>query len=292
MPAPLLNNIVNWAKENEQVRVMLLTSSRANDKAPQDIFTDYDIEFAIAAAQQFLQNDKWLHIFGKPIAVIAEDTDHFAGKFAMRLVFYEDYTKIDFRIWPVEKFSEQGAAKELFKDWDIGYKVLVDKDNLTTSLAAPTFNSFNIQQPGKKQFEKLLADFWWDTTYVAKSLWRHEIFYAKYMLDSVIRFQYLEKLLEWHIGAQHNWNITTNKHGRLFKKYLSPQIFQQLEATFAAAQIEHNWPALFNCCELVRTVAVPLATQLGFNYPQQQDEQFSAYLHWVQQQPKPDNFVT
>lgn len=287
MPTQLLDNIVNWGNHSGQVRAMLLTSSRANNNAPRDMFTDYDIEFAVSNQEEFLRSDDWLNNFGKPIAIIAEGIENFDGKYAMRMVFYEDHTKVDFRIYALEKFAEQTQQPVLFRDWDIGYKILIDKDGLTRKIPSPTYSAFNICKPSKKEFENVLTDFWWDTSYVAKSLWRDEIFYAKYMLDDVIRFQYIQKLVEWYIGFEHSWNITTNKHGRLFRKYLSAKMYQKLEATFADAGIENNWAALLNCCELVRIIGVPLAAQLGFNYPNGHDLKFTKYLEWIRQQPKP-----
>ncbi len=82
----------------------------------------------------------------------------------------------------------------------------------------PTYQISIIKKPSEKEFQNLINDFWWDTTYVAKCLVRDEIFYAKFMSETVIRTEYLIPLIEWHIASEHNWNITTNKYGRLFKK--------------------------------------------------------------------------
>ncbi len=40
-----LKSIIEWAKKNEDVRVLLLTSSLVNPLAPVDEFSDLDIEF-------------------------------------------------------------------------------------------------------------------------------------------------------------------------------------------------------------------------------------------------------
>lgn len=85
----------------------------------------------------------------------------------------------------------------------------------------PTYQISIIKKPSEKEFQNLINDFWWDTTYVAKCLVRDEIFYAKFMSETVIRTEYLIPLIEWHIASEHNWNITTNKYGRLFKSILT-----------------------------------------------------------------------
>ena len=52
------------------------------------------------------------------------------------------------------------------------------------------------------------------------------------MSETVIRTEYLIPLIEWHIASEHNWNITTNKYGRLFKKYLNQEMWTKTEQTF------------------------------------------------------------
>ena len=69
---------------------------------------------------------------------------------------------------------------------------------------------------------------------------RYEIFYAKFMSETVIRTEYLIPLIEWHIASEHNWNITTNKYGRLFKKYLKQEMWAKTEQTFSGSDIKEK----------------------------------------------------
>ncbi len=90
-----------------------------------------------------------------------------------------------------------------------------------------------------------------DTTYVAKCLVRDEIFYAKFMSETVIRTEYWIPLIEWHIASEHNWNITTNKYGRL-QKVSSQEMWAKTEQTFSGSDIKENWTALFSMTDLVQ----------------------------------------
>ncbi len=228
-----LKKITRWAQEHPGIRSALLTSSLVNPQAPVDDFSDLDIELVLADLPAFLNDDRWLEQFGRPIALVAEPETAFEGKHAMRMVLYHDYVKVDFKLYCIEKFTEEVNQETLCADWDIGYRVLVDKDGLTTNMKSPTYTCAVIRKPGEQEFTRVLNDFWWDLTYVAKCLKRGDLFYARFMTEDNIRTQYLIPLLEWFIASDHHWTVTTNKKGRLFEKYLSKEMWQKITATFA-----------------------------------------------------------
>ena len=196
----------------------------------------------------------------------------------MRLVLFKDYVRIDFKVYERAYFERYKEKTELPEHWDTGYKTLADKDGILASLIFPSYTAFIISKPTENEFLVVVNEFWWDATYVAKSLWRDEMYYAKYMLDSVMRFSYLQKMIEWHIGLAYQWRISTNKHGRFFKKYLDPENWEQLQATFAGSNIEDNWNALFATTKLFSQLAKALAKELDYFYPQKTDDEISMYL--------------
>ncbi len=275
-PDEVLKEIINWAEKNQDVRAAILTGSRADPNAIADLFSDYDIEIVVNNLSNFLDDEKWLSAFGEPLIIIHTNDD-----FTLRMVIYKDYVRIDFRIYSIEDFKQSNVQIELPKHLDNGYEVLLDKDKITLHLKSPAYNSFVITKPSKEEFSAIVTDFWWDTTYVAKSLWRNELFYAKYMLDSIIRFSYLQKIIEWYIGAQHDWQITTDKNGRFFKKYLDVETWRELEKTFAGSETEENWNALFATSNLFRRLAMTIAKATDYLYPHKIDTEIIDYLNKI-----------
>lgn len=274
-PDEVLKEIANWAERNDEIRTVILTGSRADPNAPADLFSDYDIEIVVNNPGKFLDNEEWLSAFGEPLIIIHTNDD-----FTLRMVIYKDYVRIDFRIYSVKDFEQSNVQTQLPQHLDKGYKILLDKDQITLNLKPPAYDSFIITKPSKKEFLAVVTNFWWDTTYVAKSLWRNELFYAKYMLDSVIRFSYLQKIIEWQISMQHNWQIS-NKYGRFFKQYLDTATWRELENTFAGSDIEENWNALFATSNLFRRLAMSIAAETGYSYPQKLDTELTAYLNKI-----------
>lgn len=275
-PDEVLKEITNWPGKNDEIRTVILTGSRGQSKAPVDLFSDYDIEIVVNNPAKFLDNEEWLSAFGEPLIIIHTNED-----FTLRMVIYKDYVRIDFRIYSIKDFEQGNIQTQLPEHLDNGYKILLDKDQITLNLKPPAYNAFIITRPSKKEFLAIVTDFWWDTTYAAKSLWRNELFYAKYMLDSIIRFSYLQKIIEWYIASQFDWKISTNKYGRFFKQYLDTETWKELEKTFAGNEIEENWNALFATSNLFRRLAMSIAAETGYSYPQKLDTEITAYLNKI-----------
>lgn len=273
-----LNQVIQWVEQQPNIRAALLTSSLTNPNAPVDQFSDLDIELVLSNYEEFLKDDSWISNFGNIITTIVEGEEPFDGRCSSRMVLYEDYSKIDFLLFSVDKFKEEAAKETLHEDWDIGYRVLVDKDGLTSAMPLPGYKAFTIERPTEEKFQWVLNNYWWDMTYVAKCLAREELYYAKFMSEYVMRFEHQQVLLEWYIGSANNWAVTTNKYGRLFKKFLPPEIWQLATNTFAAADLEDNWRALYAYADMGRQIGKELAARLGYSYPEELDRKIMGYI--------------
>jgi len=86
-----------------RVRAMLLTSSRADPKAHLDLFSDYDVILVVTDIHPFFEDRTWLQDFGQVLVVYRDPIrlDYGLEAFAY-ITQYEDGTKIDFTLWPVE----------------------------------------------------------------------------------------------------------------------------------------------------------------------------------------------
>lgn len=110
-----------------------------------------------------------------------------------------------------------------------------------------------------------------------KNLWRDELYYAKYMFDNIIRFNYLQKMIEWYVSMQNNWSISTNKYGRRFKDHSTSREWKELKSTFAGADVEENWKAFFNLLQFFSKIAKSVAEKLRFEYPITTDQAIIDY---------------
>ncbi|CAM3727300.1 aminoglycoside 6-adenylyltransferase [Mesobacillus thioparans] len=270
-----------WAQRDENIRMVLLTSSRANPHAFTDIFTDYDFEIFVEDLDAFISHDGWLDQFGSLIKKVALQD----GNWRTRLVLYEDGTKIDFQISTSDHIQRLAEFTELPAKYDNGFKVLLDKDGFAKKIPAPSYKAYITRKPSEEIYADSINSFWGDTAYVANSLWRDELYFAKYMLDNVIRFNYLQPAIEWYLGVKHDWSINPNKFGRWFKRYLDSETWAELEATYAGAGIEENWEALFRTADLFSRLAQEVGESLGYQYPIECERKMREYLLKVRNLP-------
>ncbi len=122
--------------------------------------------------------------------------------------------------------------------------------------------------------------------YVAKGLWRGELNYARYMLDSNLRDEKLIPLLCWLCTVTGNEGADTGIYGRRLHDFVDAGTRAQYLQTFAGAEIEDNWRALFEGIALVREIGGGLASRLGYNYPEQTDANVTAFIEKIRAMPR------
>ena len=283
--AGVLDRLIAWATQHPLVRALVLESSRAGDEPHLDAFSDYDVLVVVTDLHSFAEDDAWLAALGTPL-VRFRDTAQVQGITTLaRLVLYEDGIKIDYLIWPVDLLRQVVERRVLPDLLDWGYRVLLDKDGLTAGLLAPTRTAHIPAPPTEPEFAALVGEFWWETIYVAKNLWRDDLLHARYNLDVVMKHFLLLRILEWRIEVDRGWTWKPGPVGKGLKQYLAPQLWTALEATFVGPAMEENWRALFATTDLFRRAAVEVAAALGYGYPDELDRRVSAYLHAVHGQP-------
>ncbi len=157
--------------------------------------------------------------------------------------------------------------------------LLLDKDGNFEPFPPADESDYYPQPPTQKAFTDCCNEFWWVSTYVAKGLWRGEITYAKFMLDEIMRTQ-LMKLLTWYLGMQTDFQCNPGKQGKYFQQYLSANEWEMLLQTYADADHEHSWTALFSMADLFRSIALQVAEHFGMEYP---DEEYMPVLKYLEE---------
>jgi aminoglycoside 6-adenylyltransferase len=275
---PMLDRVLEWARGNEQVRAVILEGSRANPRSKVDAFSDYDITFVVRDVSPFHRNDAWARWYGAPL--ISWGDRHVSGGIenTMRLVIYEDGSRIDHCFWQPEALrviKERGWLPPIL---DTGYQVLLDKDGITDGLPAATHDAHVPNPPDEATFFEYIDDFWIDAAYVAKNLCRDELLPAKHALSTMIMQAHLRRLLDWRAAIEAEWNEPSGIFGRGLKSKTAKQLWARLEALFVGSTHAENWRALLDAFDLHRELASDVAQALGFTYPQERDAAVRTYL--------------
>ena len=278
----IIEQLVHWGEREPLVRAMVLTSSRAIPHAAIDAFSDYDIILALSDIQPFFTNRTWPETFGRVLALYRDPLIFDRGlERSAYVTQYEDGLKIDFNLWPAELLKRIAAEPQLPDEFDAGYQVLLDKDNLAAGLQSPTYRAYIPTPPGETQYHDKIESFFLDTTYVAKFLWRDDLMAAKHMLDHSLKHDHLLPMFEWLIEIDHDWSLKLGPYGRGLKRRLREDLWADFEQTYTGLDLESNWSALFRTMDLMRRVATEVGESFGYRYPDELEQRVRNYLNWV-----------
>ncbi len=279
----VLARIARWAETRPDVRAVLLTSSRARPGAPVDALSDWDIILYAGDPDALLADPLWPDELGPVLVRLPPAGLEAAWPHPSRLVVYEDGPKIDFMVKPVSELGDVARSGTLPAELDAGYRVLLDRDGLTRGLPAPTGAAYVLAPPSQADFGAAVEEFWWESLYVAKSLWRGELLPARYSLDCVMRQDLLLRMLQWRAAADAraadaDARYRPGVNGRGLRERLDPELWTALERTFAGPGIDESWRALDAAVTLFRDLATSLARDLRHAYPHAMDERVTARL--------------
>src|SRR5262249_37222978 len=143
----------------------------------------------------------------------------------------------------------------------------------------PSYTAHIPGRPTESEYRAVIEDFWWEATYVARSLRRQDPVFAKFSLDYQIKLEVMRHMLEWRIEIDHSWRIRPGVYGRNLKRLLPTDLWEHWSKTYVGADVEENWAALFRTVELFRRIAREVGAALGHGYPQQLDDEVTAYLN-------------
>jgi len=278
----MLDLILNFAKNDENIRAVVMNGSRVNANVKKDILQDFDIACLVKDVAPYIRNDRIPEYFGETVIVQepenmqdppAENSGHYAY-----LMQFMDGNRIDLSFYPLEQHENV-----LNDSLTI---LLLDKDGMIKELPPSSDSDYLPKEPTEKQFQDCCNEFLWCSPYVAKALWRGELTYAKYMLDEVIIHEQLLKMLTWYFGIKTGFKKSPGKSGKYLKEDVEPDIWKELEKTYSDSNFENIWESLFEAGSLFRRLAKAVAQQFEFQYPQKDDENVSAFLRRIHKLPK------
>jgi aminoglycoside 6-adenylyltransferase len=279
-----IRHLVSWAAGRPDVRAALLTSTRAIPHGRVDQLSDYDVILVVEDVRPYFEDRSWLDAFGE-VLVAYWDPIHPEPETGidqvMNVIQFVGGLKIDFTVWPVELLRQIVAAPALPEELDAGYLVLLDKDDLTGTMRSPSYAAYIPARPDEATYQRFIEEFFSDVPYVAKCLWRGELLPAKWCLDYDMKHVYLLRALEWRVECDHGWAAPVGSLGKSLRKRLPPEIWAELEASYAGAGIAENWEALFATIAVFRRVLSEVGAHLGYAYPHELDRRVTAYAEQI-----------
>jgi aminoglycoside 6-adenylyltransferase len=243
----VLDEVVAWATDEENVRLVVLTGSLARDDGRSHPLSDLDIELYVRDPNVLLGRRDWYAPFGEVLVV--EELGN-PGWHPTRLVYYVD-GKIDFMIGPV-------AAVEAGGRYDRAFRVLVDKDGLGEGLRVEAEPN---APPDADAFARCVNWFWAAALMEAKAIVRDEPWMTM-IRDRDLKDELL-RMIEWDHRARYGWTYDTWHLGVRMREWMDLDVQDSLAARTAGSAVEEAGPALLASMELFDRLARRTAAALA-----------------------------
>jgi aminoglycoside 6-adenylyltransferase len=242
-----LQQVVAWARGEENIRVLVLTGSVARGEDAFDELSDLDLELYVNDPSALLSQAGWYDQFGEVLVVEALQNP---GWHPTRLVYYAD-GKIDFMIAPTQAVAS-GVS------YDRQYQLLLDKDNLQGSFVQrpPQHDG----PPTRNDFLECVHEFYAAAIMWAKYLVRDDPWSAKIRdWDSK---KLLLQMVEWDQKTQKGWDLDTWLHGAHLRDWADPMLVSQIERCWCGFSRDDSVRALLNSVSLFDSISTRAALAL------------------------------
>lgn len=279
----MLELIVGVARKDDRIRAVYMNGSRTNRKIGKDIFQDYDIVYVVRENRPFYEDTGWIDVFGERLYMQRPDeADRCNGldvdfdRCYGWLMQFRDGNRLDLHVVPIGEANVQD---------DRLCVILLDKDGILPEIPEPSDEDYRIRKPTQREFRACCNEFWWGLNNVAKGLWREEIPYVHRMFYEGSHSQ-LMKMLNWKVGYETDFRVSTGKASRFLKDYLDDEVWNRFLETYIGGSMADIWKSVFVMCDLFSDVARELAERRGHEYDAEEAEAARAFLSHVRTLPR------
>ncbi len=278
----MLKLIMDVAIRDERIRAVTMEGSRVSKNATHDQYCDFDISFVVNDIRQFTKDHKWVEVFGEilivqyPMDWYSHPYDYAGHENFAYLIQFKDGNRIDLTLIDVcDMEQEQSYCEPRI--------VLLNKDNFKELKQISDESVFNIQKPSLMEYYNTCNEFRWLSIYITKGLCRKEIYYAKYAYD-VLMMEMFIKMLNWKIGVDNDFNVTTGDHSKYFKRFLSEEEMERFHGVFPNGTYEDIWSKLYVIYDYFAEIAKYVGEALGYNFDAKETEDVRMFLFERQKQ--------
>lgn len=271
----MMNLIMEKAIMDERIRAVTMEGSRANENAVHDEYSDFDICYYVTDVREFAKDKTWVEYFGEMLIMqCPEDClatyDYEGYENFVYLMQFADGNRIDLTVVDV-----RNIASELENDEP--REVLLNKDNFKELIPLKSEKAFYICKPSKKDYFDTCNEFRWVSVYVTKGLCRDELYYAKRTFDVYMMDMFI-KMLNWKVGADNDFKVTTGSNSKYLKRYLSKEEMERFKSIFPSGEYEDIWNKLFVIYDYFAYLAEYVAGKLGFFFDAEESRRVRAFL--------------
>ena len=277
----LLARFLEWARNEDSVRALLVLGSRVRKGESADQWADLDLLLVVKNPQLILYETEWLDSIS-PFLLSFVETTAVADQLERRVLF-EGMYDVDLSVVSVDIFDLLGGRlprEILFNVFGRGHRVVLDKDGREERLSSALEGIDMIParaSPSKEEYLGVVNDFLYHVVWTAKHIRRGELFWAKRSLDCHLMPIVLQ-MLDWHARAMHGPEYDTCFRGRFLEKWADSKAIADLReasARYDDGELRGGLSALF---KLFQRVATETCEKLSLPYPKSESQTIADWL--------------
>lgn len=274
----MLELIVKTANEDDRIRAVYMSGSRANCNVPNDALADYDIVYVVKDTKPFYEDSHYMERFGEILYM--QEPDRLDASVGKKLDFNEKYTwlviytdgnRIDLTVCNEKKADITG---------DRVYRVLLDKDGRFANAPVSDDRARWVKKPSEAEYAAVCNEFWWCINNVVKGIKRYEITYAQDMMNYYVRPMLL-KMLSWKVGILTDFSVSVGKSGKYMNKWLLDDDYEMLLETYSGGLAGEMYHALKVMADLFDKIGLFVGDKLGYEYNERDSKAARIYMDMV-----------
>lgn len=277
----MMDLIMKTALEDGRIRAVELNGSRANPKVEKDCFQDFDIVYYVTSVTPFVTDQSWIDVFGERMIMqmpeaMTEPPGSGDGHFVY-LMQFEDGQRIDLSLYAIDTIKKNSR--------DSLSIILLDKDGRFDADSRSDERDYLPIRPSQKAFSDCCNEYWWVSAYVAKALWRQQLYLAKHIYETLVRAQ-MEKMLQWTFGELTAYKVAPGKGGSRYGDHMPLELLARYDSTFPKLHEEEIWQSHFGMCTLFGELARSLAAANKLTYDSLEEKNVCAHIHHIKELPR------
>lgn len=272
----MLNLILEKARKDERIRAVTMEGSLANENAVHDKYSDFDICYYVRDIREFTADRSWVECFGEILIMQCPDDwyDHpydYEGheNFAW-LIQFQDGNRIDLTLVDTRNIARETENRD-------PRIVLLNKDGFRELVPINSEEVFYIKKPDEKEYALTCNEFRWVSLYITKGLCRQEIYYAKHAYDIPVMDMFM-KMLNWKIGIDHDFQVTTGSHSKYLKRFLTEGEMKRFHGILPGGEYEDIWQKLFLMYDYFAENAEYVAEKLGYFFDREETKRVREFM--------------
>jgi aminoglycoside 6-adenylyltransferase len=268
----LIDQFVQWADTEANIRAAIIIGSRARDDHPADEWSDLDVLIFANDPDPYWKTSDWLQNIGNLWLTFVEPTPD--GRGFERRVLFEGGLDVDFApntVAELQGMLDQGFPPDVADIVHRGVRIILDKDGLIERTQGIKIDPPTYKHPSEGEFLNLVNDFWYHTVWTGKHLRRGELWWAKSGCDVYLKYL-LRQMMEWHTRISKGNHVDTWMRGRFLEEWADSRAIASLPSVFAHYDEEDIWRALMATMELFHWLAVETSDLLAYSYPSAGEE--------------------